>query len=196
MEGHQSELLSDGDLVDFLLDRWSSVQGEIALARLDQLHARESEVLRAKLKFKYGLTTPAISDSHIVEYGEVEPDLEPRSWMTVEERKVYLEGLLVRPRTTYAVIRLAVDGNIDLLRVCPPNCNLSPPSGQIVDSAIHWRCMRSGSADKKWSADLEQNIRLIESFLTLSQPLVDAFNSAVERDLAKLPQPMRSKACH
>ena len=196
------QLFSEGDLVDYLNERWKSFQSEVKPDKRRR-PASDSKEWIAKLEAKYLLKAPVIVGGfHVIEQGKI-ADGKPKSEFDrvepthpdefgshrefVDARVQYLEALLkhISPRT-YALVDVPFGGDGDLFRYWPSRCAPPAPQAWLCEKSVRLRIERSGKHDNAWKTQLKADVGRIEAFLSRTRKDVAAHNAAVSETLREM----------
>ncbi len=171
MKDWSHTLFSDGDLSDYLVDRWQEFSSERGSANFD-----------ASLS-KYILRLPELDFSKrtVVKWGENEP--EPADFASqvdyLKALLAFLRGKLVHLRSTFIILDIPFEGDANFFRFRPSGFTLPPPQGLLCEKSIQMRYERCGSEDAEWETLLMNDFSAIHTFLEAASVLADGFNQKV-----------------
>ncbi|MEI7728106.1 MAG: hypothetical protein WCO56_00930 [Verrucomicrobiota bacterium] len=189
--GLPHELFSEGDLADFLLDRWKLASAELHAARLAGTTNKE-KLNDTAIIDRYRLATPSLlTGFKIIKHGWEETpsaDLAPSRPGPQEDfdshedflqaQIDYLEARLKRAslRRSYIIVSIPFEGDGDLLRFRPPECPGVPPQGVVSGPAIQMKFERAEPEDAAWKDAFREDLQMIDRFLTATRAAVHGFN--------------------
>jgi hypothetical protein len=149
------KLFSEGDLSDYLIDRWQ----EFALAR-DAAIVDES---------KYILHLPKLDLNKVSISNWSEPSPEPSDMAAyvafLEKRISRLEAILENRQKTSIIVSVPFSGDGNLFRYRPPGCKLQTPQGLVSGMSIQMRFERSSAEDLSWKLHFTHDLTTVFSFL-------------------------------
>jgi hypothetical protein len=163
MKDWPHKLFSEGELADFLIDRWQRLVANAA--------HQGSGPNKLKLEEHLLRTPTLVSDFRIVKHGF-------KNQNTPVPAAEFLESGLTRlphPRS-YIIVQIPFCGESDLFRQRPPDCPEVAPQGMVCGQNLHLKFERSGIDDSDWKVSLRKDYLAILSFLDRADVCVQAFN--------------------
>jgi len=184
MTGNHSQnpnlpLFSEGDLTDFLLDRWQAFMIDVDNAP-QSVWEDDTEFELLDLWFRHNLRVPVfLGTPRIKEHGVVHQpidseEVEPRSPLDFPSRidyllarKAYLEAQLHRSRflRLYGIAHLPFEGDPVLFRYRPLGCKHQPPWGSVEGQSLRIRLEWDKSHGEAPANEFEANLNSIYDYL-------------------------------
>ena len=190
MKDWPHKLFSEGDLTDFLIDRWERFGATIALPGV--------ELDKRKLEEHLLRTPRLVCDFKIVKHGFKPQDPSVPGADFVES------GLLrvAHPRS-FIILQIPFCGDVDLFRYRPPDYAGVAPQGLVCQQCLRLRYERSGSDDSDWQGLLRNDYLAIHSLLDQAAVWVQGFNGRLSNMLASssmtvsvTPPPIKLPPCN
>ena len=194
--GRPHKLFSEGDLTDFLIDRWKLALAEVQAAR--QAGSGDGSAgTFASILGRYQLKSPGLlTDFKVIEHGWVEqvPSDEdlcaPVRSEDFGSHGDYLDAQiahlqarlnLLSSRRSYIIVGIPFEGDGNLLRFRPPGCTGTTPLGLLRRQAIEMKFERHGPEDCAWKVAFRIALQAISGFLTATNKAVNGFNNQLRK---------------
>jgi hypothetical protein len=175
MNDWKHKLFSEGDLSDYLIDRWQ----EFAIAR-DSGIVEES---------KYILPLPKLDLNKVSLSNWSEPSPEPKDIQAyvafLEKRISRLEAIIENRQKQSFIVHVPFSGDGNLFRYRPSGCKLQTPQGLISGMSIQMRFERSSAEDLSWKLHFTHNLTTVFSFLEAAKVSARGFNHKVTATVRK-----------
>lgn len=194
--GQSPKLFSEGDLANFLIERWKLASAELQAARTAGPE-NESKSNFTVIVDRHRLITPSLlTDFEIIEHGwrDATPTDQalprpatPENFAShgdyIQAQIAYLEGRLkhLSSRRSYIILEVPFEGDRDLLRFRPPGCTGMNAQGWLNGQAIQMKFERKGSEDNAWKGTFRIDLQTIDRFLIATSEAVNEFNNQLVR---------------
>ena len=178
MNDWKHKLFSEGDLSDYLIDRWQ----EFAQARNGESVDESKYILQLP---KLDLNKVSVSN-----WSEPSPDAgDLKAYVAYLEKRISrLEAIVENRQKTSIIASIPFSGDGNLFRYRPPGCKLQTPQGLISGTFIQMRFERSNPEDLSWKLHFTHDLTIVVSFLEAVKVPARGFNHKVSTTVRKQPR--------
>lgn len=190
--GWPHKLFSEGNLTDFLIDRWKLTLAEVQDAR-QAACGDGSAVTIAGILGRHHLISPVLqTDFEIIEHGWLEQDspdekqcapLRPEDFVShgdyLDAQIAHLEARLKRlsSRRSYIIVKIRFEGDGNLMRFRPSGCTGANSQGLFSGQTLCMRFERAGPNDCAWKDVFRTEWDTIIRFIAATNEAVNGFNN-------------------